>query len=283
MAEQIEAGRACARLAARLAGAGLEAPRLEAELLTALVLGEARLFVRMHPERILTSEEAARLEALASRREDGEPLAYITGSREFYGRDFIVRRGVLVPRPETELVVDTALELCPGHAPLRFADICAGSGCIGITLQLERPVWKGLMIELMPVPAETARDNAALLGAPIPVVRADLFAAPLPPDSVDLIVSNPPYIAPQEREQMDPEVIAHEPAEALFSGEDGLDAVRGLAKLAAQALGPGGLLVMEHGWHQGSAVRSILAAENFLEIFTKKDLAGLDRVTLARI
>ncbi len=276
------AGAACAALARRFAAAGLEAPRLEAELLAAHVLGAARLFLRVHPERELNPEESAALEALAGRRLNGEPVAYLLGTKEFYGRDFEVAPGVLVPRPETELLVDTVLE-CRPEDGLRVLDACAGSGCIGITLSLERPSWHVVLLELMPKPAAVCRGNIQALSPGAGFVRADLFALPFAERSFNVLVSNPPYVALDEADEVQPRVLAHEPREALFSGADGLTAVRALCRQAAFVLRPGGLLALEHGWRQGAAVRRAMAEQGFCKIFTKKDLAGLDRVTAARI
>ncbi len=282
MTEAPTAGPPRAAPAPPFAPPGREGPRLEAELLAARVLGEARLFLRVHPERTLAPHEAAALEALARRRETGEPAAYLLGSREFYGRDFAVRPGVLVPRPETELLVDTVLELCP-RGDLRVLDAGAGTGCVGVTLALERPGWRVALLELMPAPAAVCAENARGLGGGALTVRGDIFALPFGAGCLVVLVSNPPYVARDEEDEVAPRVLADEPREALFSGRDGLEAIAALCRQAATTLRPGGLLALEHGWRQGAAVRRIMAGQGFQEIFTKKDLAGLDRVTVGRI
>jgi release factor glutamine methyltransferase len=206
-------------------------------------------------------------------------MAYIAGFREFYGRDFAVFPGVLVPRPETELVVETALESgLPNQA--RFADLCAGSGCIGLTLALERPGWQGVLVEKGTAALEACRLNRDRLGAANAEVRAgDVFALDLPARSFDLVAANPPYIAESERALVMPEVLAFEPAMALFSGQEGLAHIEAVARAAARMLKEGGVLVLEHGFNQAAGVAELLEALGFGKIIAKKDLAGLDRVT----
>ena len=190
--------------ARRLTKAGVDSPRLCAQLLAGHVLGLDRLHCVLAAECELTPDQAGTLEALTARRATGEPLAHILGDREFFGRTFLVTPDTLIPRPETELLVETALELLPAGQPLRFADLGAGSGCIGVTLCLERPRWCGLLLELSAPALEVARANAARLGAAtrLDALRADLRAIPLAAGSCDLLVSNPPYIADAERGQV---------------------------------------------------------------------------------
>lgn len=258
-------------------------PRLEAEMLLASVLGRERISLLLHPEIPVPEEARERLEKLAARRLEGEPMAYLLGRREFWGRSFAVGPGVLIPRPETELAAEIALDLLPAGKPLRFLDLCAGSGCLGISLALERPAWRGLLLEKYPVPLACAARNAAELGADTGILQADVFFPPLRERTFGLVTANPPYIAPEERDEVMPQVLAHEPAEALFAGEHGLAVLEACVSLAARVLVPGGLVVLEHGCRQGEAVRRLLARKNFRGIETKKDLAGLDRASLGRV
>ena len=230
--------------ARRLTKAGVDSPRLCAQLLAGHVLGLDRLHCVLAAERELTPDQAGTLEALTARRATGEPLAHILGGREFFGRTFLVTPDTLIPRPETELLVETALELLPAGQPLRFADLGAGSGCIGVTLCLERPRWCGLLLELSAPALEVARANAARLGAAtrLDALRADLRAIPLAGGSCDLLVSNPPYIADAERGQVMDEVLRFEPHSALFSPEAGLAHLRAVIAQAARLHRPGGLL-----------------------------------------
>ena len=257
-------------------------PRLEAELLLALALKRDRLFARMYPEHVPDDGELSIFTALLARRCQGEPMAYLLGEKEFYGRPFRVRKGVLIPRPETELIVDTVLESAElaGKKTVRFCDLGAGTGCIGLTLQLECPHWQGVLVERAPVPLAVCAENRKALGAERALVlQADLALAPLGDASLDLVVSNPPYI-----DEADPEVQAgvraHEPHEALFAARHGLADLASCMATAARLLVPGGLLILEHGAQQGEIVRTMLAQQNFFKILTKKDLAGLDRVSL---
>ncbi|MDE7241262.1 peptide chain release factor N(5)-glutamine methyltransferase, partial [Desulfovibrio sp.] len=242
------------QMARQLTEAGVDSPRLCARLLCAYALGLDKLGVALAPERHLDMAEAARLEALAARRATGEPLAHITGSREFFGRDFRVTRHTLVPRPETELLVETALELLPA-APLMFADMGAGGGCLGITLARERPMWRGLLLENSREALAVARENAAAIlpgdETRLTCVLGDLFAPPLHSRSLDLVISNPPYISEGERGCVMDEVLRFEPASALFSPEAGLAHLAAVCQAALRLLRPGGRLIMEHGAGQG--------------------------------
>lgn len=277
--------RDCERNAtARLTKAGVDSPRLCAQLLAAHVLGLDRLHCILEAERELDPAAMDRLDALTARRATGEPLARILGRKEFFSRDFLVTPATLIPRPETELLVETALELLPAQAPLYFADLGAGSGCIGVTLALERPAWRGLLIEIKAEALAVAQANARRLGAAqrLACLRADLRQAPLAACSCDLLVSNPPYIAECERPLVMSEVVRFEPHTALFSPNHGLAHLQAAVAQAARALKAGGLLLLEHGAGQGTAVRGLLAAATvFAHVATRRDLAGLERCTLA--
>ena len=278
-----KAEEAVTETAKTLKEAGIASPRLEAELLAAQVLGTDRLSLLVHPEKPLTEEAAGSLKKLAQRRAQGEPAAYITGKKEFYGRDFSVRPGVLVPRPETELLVDTVLDLCPGDEERIFLDAGTGSGCIGITIKLEKPQWQGILLDKMPVPMAQAKENASCHKAALAFVQGSFFALPLAEKSLDIIVSNPPYIGRNEISDVEKGVLDYEPYEALFAEDEGLAALKAMAEWALYGLKQGGILAMEHGWKQGMSVRMYLEKLGFKNIFTQKDIAGLDRITVARL
>lgn len=274
------------QIAQELTEAGVDSPRLCARLICAHALGLDKLGVALAPERALDETERADIGALAARRATGEPLAHILGRREFFGRDFRVTRHTLVPRPETELLVELALELLP-PAGLTFADFGTGSGSIGITLACERPKWRGILLEKSPRALAVARVNAAaLLGREqgrVALVAGDLFAPPLRARGLDLVVSNPPYIGEAERELVMDEVLSFEPGEALFSPRGGLAHLEGVCRAARNLLRPGGLLLLEHGAGQGRAVAALMGGLGFGEVETASDLAGLPRCTVARL
>ena len=274
------------KIARQLTEAGVDSPRLCARLLCAHALGLDKLGVALAPERELDDAETARLAALAERRATGEPLAHITGFREFFGRGFRVTRHTLVPRPETELLVETALELLP-EADITFADLGAGSGAIGITLACERPLWRGILLEKSPDAVAVARENAAALlggetGCAVPVL-GDIFVPPLRPRAFELVISNPPYIDEGERADVMDEVLRFEPWDALFSPADGLAHLAAVCEAARRLLRPGGLLVMEHGAGQGGAVRDLMVRGGFAGVETRRDLAGLERCAVGRL
>lgn len=226
-----------------------------------------------------------RLAALARRRARHEPVAYITGSREFYGRPFRVTPSVLIPRPETEGLVDEALRLrLPDSAPL-IVDVGTGSGCIAITLALE---WSGSRIvatDVSPAALDVARSNAKALGANrVEFVHIDAGEF-LPADltSIDIVVSNPPYVPEPDRQSLSLDVRDFEPHTALFAGADGLDVIRQIIPAAAKVLAPGGLLLMEIGSGQASAVRGLLTAGGLDLVDIRPDLQGIPRIVVARL
>lgn len=274
------------RIARRLTEAGVDSPRLCARLLCGHALGLDKLGVALAPERELDRHETHLLDALAARRATGEPLAHILGTREFFGRDFRVTRHTLVPRPETELLVETALELLPS-GPAVFADLGTGTGCIGITLACERRKWRGVLLEISGEALAVAWENAAALldsgESRAALVRGDLFAPPLRARAFSLVVSNPPYIGEGERSLVMDEVLRFEPASALFSPENGLAHLMAVCEAARRLLRPGGLLILEHGAGQGTAVRGLMAGRGFARVETRKDLGGLERCTLGRL
>ena len=256
--------------------------RLESELLLCLVLEKPRTWLFSHGDDPLPDSTFARFEALLARRHEGEPLAYILGQREFYGRDFIVNPAVLIPRPETELLIDLALGLDLPDNP-KVADIGTGSGCIGLSLAAERPAWSVWLSDISADALKVAEENARMLGLAqrVHLSRDDLLAALPAGQQFDVIVSNPPYVAEGDS-HLDQGDLRFEPPTALSSGADGLDIIRRLVKGADNHLVPGGWLLMEHGFDQAEAVRALLEENRFQGIASHCDLAGIERVTMGR-
>lgn len=254
--------------------------KLDIRVLLGHALGVNRAWLIAHEHDALPPVALASYEKLLARRLAGEPAAYLLGEREFFGRRFRVTPDVLIPRPETELLVELALEkLAPGK-PARILDLGTGSGCIAITLALERPDCGVIAVDQSAAALAVAKQNAVHLGAKLGFYSGNWYQA-LPQDTekFDLILSNPPYVA-----EGDPHLaaLAHEPASALASGADGLDDIRLILKGAADWLTSGGWLMFEHGWDQGEACRSLLEAVGFQELETRADLAGIGRVTLGK-
>ena len=272
------------RAARRLTEAGVDSPRLSIRILVCHGLRIDNVAHILAADRELTPQETACLDALTARRARGEPVAYITGRKEFYGRDFHVTRQTLIPRPETELLVDAALEAF-ADPTLLFADLGAGSGCIGVTLCLERPAWRGILVDASFPALSVARKNAEELGAAerTTLVQADMCATPGGSGIFDLVAANPPYIAPEDQGRVMDEVLRFEPRDALFSPGAGLAHLRCAVSAAARLLRADGAVIIEHGAAQGESVRELLrTTERFRNISTRKDLAGLERCTLAR-
>ena len=268
----VEAGR-------ELTAAGLPDALLEARVLTGHALGLNRIQLTTEATREVPREAMLRVRAAVARRASGEPLAHITGQREFYGLAFRVTPHTLVPRPETELLVEESLRRLPRGG--RFADWGTGSGCVGISLAVERPDCRGLLLDYSADALAVARENARSLGVDkrLLLARGDMLRPCLGKGRLDVICSNPPYIAPWEALDVMPEVRRHEPAQALFSEDNGLRHIWALIAGAGPALKRGGWLLLEHGAGQGPAVREALARENFVSIGTQRDLSGQERCT----
>lgn len=269
-----------AKLAAALALDAASA-RLEAQYLLQQVLGKPRAWLLAHPEAELVAEQQAAYAALLQRRLQGEPIAYILGEREFYGLKFKVTPATLIPRPETELLVELALQRIPQGRPCRVLDLGAGSGAIALSIAHHRPKAKVAALDASVEALQVARENAVRLG----IRNADFLQgdwyAPLEGQRFDLIVSNPPYIAAGD-DHLEQGDLRFEPVSALASGQDGLDDIRRIVAGAGAHLEPGGWLLMEHGYDQAAAVRELLRSAGWVEIFSERDLAGIERVSGGR-
>lgn len=266
MITSMEIGEWVNQASVRLEQAGIAAPRLEAQLLAAHVLLVDRTFILTYPERELNDLAG---EALLQRRESQEPLSYILGYREFYGRRFRVDPSVLIPRHETELLIEEALKLSDCR---RVLDIGTGSGCLAITLKLERPDWEVWAVDISGAALQVARENAETLGAEITFRHSDLFSA-LEGEKFDLIVSNPPYIGIEE--PLPAEVRDHEPATALFADNHGLKIYEQLAATYRDYLTENGTIILEIGQTQGEAAAELFDGKIL------KDLSGNDRAVIA--
>jgi len=270
---------ATARLSTGLSLERREA-RLEAQILASRALGVNRAWLIAHGQDTPDSAQSAAIEALVARREQGEPVAYILGEKEFYGRMFKVTPDVLIPRPETELLVDAALRSLAKNHPARILDIGTGSGCIALTLALELPDCSVTAVDLSAQALSIARQNAHCLNAKVRLLQSDLFDS-LGDDSFDLIISNPPYI-PATDPHLRQGDIQFEPKAALTAGPEGLDTLRPLIQSAPDHLLSGGWLMLEHGWDQADNCRSLLVESWFMNIQSLRDLAGHQRATLGQ-
>mgnify|MGYP001809552128 FL=1 len=256
--------------------------RADAEILLAHVLGKDRTWLFTHAGDLLDTAAAACFDALVARRRAGEPVAYLVGQRGFWRFDLEVTPETLIPRADTECLVEQALARLPDDRPLRLLDLGTGTGAIALALANERPRASVVAVDLSPGAAAVARRNADRLGLAARVeVREGAWFAPVDGERFDLIASNPPYI-----EDDDPHLaegdLRFEPRRALASGADGLDDLRLIVRDAPAQLRPGGWLVVEHGWQQGAAVRALFDAAGFIDIGTERDVEGRDRVTLGR-
>ncbi|MBZ0270506.1 peptide chain release factor N(5)-glutamine methyltransferase [bacterium] len=266
-----------------LAGQGVSSPRLDTEILLAHVLSLDRVGLYCAFERELTEEEVGAFRELIRRRGKREPVAYIVGVREFFSRPFAVTPAVLIPRPETEHVVEAALEWIGKDARARVLDVGTGSGAIAVTIAAERPNVRVVATDDAAETLVVARQNAERhgVGERVEFLCGAFDAGAAGP--FDLVVSNPPYVDPATRSQLAPDVIDFEPSRALFAESDGLAVIFRLAGIAPALLAPGGRLVVEIGYDQGEAVTTHLQATGAYDaIEVRRDLAGKPRVALAR-
>jgi release factor glutamine methyltransferase len=264
-------------MAGRFAERGLASPRLDAELLVAEVLALPRVQVYVQFDRTLSDEERAALRELVRRRQAGESVAYLVGKKEFWGLDFAVDGRVLVPRPDTETLVEEARARLADVAQPRVADVGTGSGAIAVTLAKLLGAASVFASDVSAGALEVARGNAERLGAPVTFVEGDLEAPLVPHAPFDLIVANLPYIPTGDMAALPPDVKT-EPALALDGGADGLALVRRLVAVAPGLLAPRGALALEIGAGQAEATAALLEAAGFTDVATRRDLAGVERV-----
>ena len=253
--------------------------RVDAEWLLAHALGQSRTWLFAHSADAVPESGALHFADLLARREAGEPVAYLTGLQGFWTLELEVSPATLIPRPETELLVELALARIPMGAAARIADLGTGSGAIALAIAKERPRAHVVATDASEPALDVARRNAARNRIATVEFRHGDWLVPLAGERFDLIASNPPYIA-----EGDPHLgegdLRFEPPSALSSGQDGLDAIRRIVRDAPLHLQPGGWLLLEHGWGQGAAVRALLAEARFSDIATARDLEDRDRVTL---
>ena len=287
--------------AARLVGVDIDAARLSAEVLLFHVAHCDRAHLYAHPERELTPDEQQQYEALIARRAAGEPLQYIIGHQEFWRMDFRVTPAVLIPRPETEHLVEQTLVLARKFHPeafaeaahgtdlqekalrgkaLRLIDVGTGSGAIAVSLAHELPQAEVAAVDLSPEALDVARQNAERLGARVQFTVSDVLES-IPEEPVfDFVVSNPPYVGLDEADKVQQVVLQNEPHLALFAGAEGLAVIRRLIPQAWARLRPGGWLLMEIGWSQSEMVKALLVGWHNIHVIN--DLAGVPRIVVAR-
>ena len=254
----------------------------EARLLLLHVLQKEAAWLFAHDSDAVDSADARRFGEMVIRRAAGEPVAYLTGHRGFWTLDLAVSPATLIPRPETELLVELALARLPDDGrPLRIADLGTGTGAIALSLASERPQAVVVATDLLGPPLAVAVGNAQRNGITNVTFRRGSWYTVLGRERFDVIASNPPYIR-RDDEHLEQGDVRFEPPIALSSGEDGLDAIRILAAGAADHLVPGGWILIEHGWHQGQEVRDLLSAGGLEAVETVADLEGRDRVSLGR-
>jgi release factor glutamine methyltransferase len=265
----------------RLTAAGVPSPRLNAELLLMFTLSCDRAYLHAHPERELTADEQSRYDRALAERSRGVPAQYITGHQEFWGMDFLVSPAVLIPRPETEHLIEAVLSLAKAVPNPRIADVGTGSGCIALALAKELPAAEIHAIDISPEALEVARANAARhqFADRLQFHQTDLLAG-LPTGGFDFVVSNPPYVGESEQDEVQLEVRKFEPRQAVFAGPTGLEVIERLIPQAQAALKPGGWLVMEiSGTIAGGARRLV---EDWVESRVANDLQGIPRVLAVR-
>ncbi|MCB1655685.1 MAG: peptide chain release factor N(5)-glutamine methyltransferase [Pseudomonadales bacterium] len=255
--------------------------RLDAELLLAAALGKSRSYLHTWPEKIVSSESALTFSGYLLRRRAGEPVAYILGQQGFWKLDLEVAPHTLIPRPDTELLVETALDLLPA-SPARVLDLGTGSGAIALALASERPAWHVTAVDrILEAVALAERNRQRLQLENVHVLTSHWFSA-LADQRFDLIISNPPYIAAGDVHLAQGDV-RFEPESALVAGVDGLDDIREIIQAAPQHLNPGGWLMLEHGYDQADAVRQLLSGAGFAQVESRKDLGTHERITLGRL
>jgi release factor glutamine methyltransferase len=257
-------------------------PRLDAEVLAMHVCGLDRSGLITHGHSVLTDDQQRRLKTLLLRRSQGEPIAYLTGTREFWSLEFNVSPATLIPRAETELLVEKALAHIPQNVEWTIADLGTGSGAIALVLVKERPRCRVIATDISPAALEVARSNAAKFNLTHVEFREGSWFEPLHNMKLDMIVSNPPYVRANDP-HLEQGNVRFEPEQALAAGPEGLNAIRQIALSAREHLNPAAWLLFEHGWDQAAAIGQLLHSLGYRNIVCYPDLSGRDRITACRL
>ncbi len=266
---------AATSIAEALRAAGIDPA--DARVLLRTALGASAAHLAAHPEQALTDIESERYRAWVERRRAGEPVAYLTGEREFYSLAIKVTPAVLIPRPETELLVEAALELIAADAPVRVLDLATGSGCVAAAIGRHRPRTRVTAADISRDALAVARENAKAHGVEVEFIESDWFAA-LADRRFDLIVANPPYVAEGDP-HLDEGDLRFEPRNALVAGADGLACIGAIVARADAHLVSGGWLLFEHGFDQAARCRDLLQRTGFQQVTSRRDLAGIERIS----
>ncbi len=255
-------------------------PQLDAEVLLMHVMGFHRSELITRQTALVNDDQVLRVKNFLARRQAGEPIAYITGSREFWSMELAVTPATLIPRPETELLVEQALTRIPKEASWKIADLGTGTGAVALALAKERPRCQLIAIDISSAALETARTNIKKLSLKNIELRQGNWFVPLANEKLDMIVSNPPYVNSDDPHLSQGDV-RFEPKAALMAGVDGLDAIRHIAQQARLYLKPNGWLLLEHGWNQASVIHQFFYQHGYHDIVCYQDMAGHDRVSTA--
>jgi release factor glutamine methyltransferase len=254
-----------------------DSPQLDAEILLSFVLNTSRTYLHTWPEKIISIENENRFQDFLNRRLQHEPIAYITGHQEFWSLDFLVTKDTLIPRPETELLVELALQYPRKLEPVKLLDLGTGTGAIALSIAKERPHWEISAADITQSALNIAKRNAQRLQINNIIFYESNWFDNIPKNKFDIIISNPPYI---ENNDSHLSKLRYEPQSALISGMDGLEAITNIISHALLYLNPNGLLMLEHGFQQAAKVRGLLADAGFTQIISHIDLSGWERVTV---
>lgn len=258
-----------------------DTPRLDAEILLAHVMQVSRAYLYGWPEKEVSTEQFALLMSLVERRLQHEPVPYIVGHQEFWSMDFVVTRDTLVPRPETELLVELVLKWMANRTVIDVADLGTGSGAIALAIAHERPAWRVCATDQSEKALAVAKRNAKHWKVSNVTFQQGHWCRALPQKLFDIIVSNPPYIAEDDAHLLQKN-LAYEPTSALVSGQDGLDAIREIIRDAREHLAENGYLLIEHGYDQAAIIRRLFEEVQYKEVVSYRDMSGIERVTVGK-